>query len=255
MIKNNNNNPPYVRKKISPTLFAFSAIALLLLASSPLLLLSNPILLQPVQAQTTTMTFNTQSAGGSMQCCPENVQATLTFDAQGIPSSSDFRSAKITNGTFQLNFPSSGGQKYDGSILSGQYKTIGMVESLDMVGQMAQNPGYNYTISTQCSTSDDNDSEIDLDINNRLGDLTGTFSGVVECNPSQGEGHATQTYSSMTGSSEDGDSNSKDGDGDGIPDSSDNCTHNSNPRCFKEGDATTTITQSSSSSMAGNQTR
>ena len=39
MIKNNNNNnTPYLRKKISPTLFVLSAIALLLLASSPLLL-------------------------------------------------------------------------------------------------------------------------------------------------------------------------------------------------------------------------
>ena len=31
------------------------------------------------------------------------------------------------------------------------------------------------------------------------------------------------------------DTESRDGDGDGIPDSSDRCTHNSNPRCFKEG--------------------
>ena len=44
---------------------------------------------------------------------------------------------------------------------------------------------------------------------------------------------------------------SRDSDGDGIPDSSDRCTHNSNPRCFKED----TTTQSSSTSMAGNQTR
>jgi hypothetical protein len=40
------------------------------------------------------------------------------------------------------------------------------------------------------------------------------------------------------GSSQDSD----DGDGDGIPDSSDRCTHNSNPRCFKEGDTSTTTT-------------
>lgn len=173
------------------------------------------------------MTFNIQSAGGSFQCCPNNL-ATLTFDAQGTPSSSDFRSAKITNGTFQLDITGSGGEEYNGRILSGQYKTIGMVESLYMVGQSAQNPGYNYTISTQCSTSDD-DNQITLDVASLEEDQTGTFSGVVECNPSQGEGHATQTSSSMTGSSQDGD-----GDGDGIHDSSDRCTHNSNPRCYKE---------------------
>jgi hypothetical protein len=40
MIKNNNNTPYLRKNKISPTLFAFSAIALLLLAASPLLLLS-----------------------------------------------------------------------------------------------------------------------------------------------------------------------------------------------------------------------
>ena len=253
-----------MRKDTSSTLVTLSAAAVgVLMLASPLVL-SN-LLLQPVQAQT-TMTFNTQSADGSMHCCPESVQATLTFDAQGTPSSSDFRSAKITNGTFQLNFPSSGGQKYDGSILSGQYKTIGMVESLDMVGQSAQNPGYNYTISTQCSTSDGDDNEIDLDVNNPLeGDQKGTFSGVVECNPSQGEGHATQTSSSMTAgaTTQDRESgNSKDGDRDGIPDSSDKCTHNSNTRCFKEGDTSTSTTStdqqqssSSSSSSSGNQTR
>jgi hypothetical protein len=49
----------------------------------------------------------------------------------------------------------------------------------------------------------------------------------------------------MTGTTaQDRDSNSRDGDGDGdgIPDSSDRCTHNSNPRCFKEGDTSTTTT-------------
>jgi hypothetical protein len=51
----------------------------------------------------------------------------------------------------------------------------------------------------------------------------------------------------------------QDSDGDGIPDSSDKCIHNSNPRCFKEGEAssTTTTTQQEqpSSNRTGNQTR
>ena len=44
---------PYMRKKISPTLLALSAIALLLLASSPLLLLLSPFTMS-VFAQTET---------------------------------------------------------------------------------------------------------------------------------------------------------------------------------------------------------
>jgi hypothetical protein len=44
---------PYMRKKISPTLFTLSAIALLLLASSPLLLLLSPFTIR-VFAQTET---------------------------------------------------------------------------------------------------------------------------------------------------------------------------------------------------------
>jgi hypothetical protein len=68
---------PYMRKDTSTLLIISAAIALLLASS---LLLSNP-LIQPALAQT-SMTFNTQSAGGSFQCCPNN-PATPTFDAQG----------------------------------------------------------------------------------------------------------------------------------------------------------------------------
>jgi hypothetical protein len=53
---------------------------------------------------------------------------------------------------------------------------------------------------------------------------------VVEC--SQGGGGTTQSSSSsMTGTTQDGD---RGGDGDGVPDSSDRCANNSNPRYFKE---------------------
>ena len=66
------------------------------------------------------------------------------------------------------------------------------------------------------------------------------------------------SYSAMTATTtQDGGSNSnngddRDSDGDGIPDSSDSCTHNSNPRCFKEGDDSTT---EQPSNRTGNQTR
>jgi hypothetical protein len=66
--------------------------------------------------------------------------------------------------------------------------------------------------------------------------LGGEFSGAVECSPSQGVGNTTAqpsspspSSSSMTGTTQDGDS-----DGDGIPDPSDKCADNSNPRCYKE---------------------
>ena len=112
------------------------------------------------------------------------------------------------------------------------------------------------TIFTSCSTL----------ANNRIGmtDLydeiyIGTFYGPVEC--SHQGGNTTITTTTPTTNQQESSSSmaagsSQDGDGDGIPDSSDKCTHNSNPKCFKEADASTTTTQSSSTtSMAGNQTR
>ncbi len=98
------------------------------------------------------------------------------------------------------------------------------------------------------------------------------FRGLVECTSSSqgGGGNATTTTAQPTSSSPvTGTTNTNtntntttnttqdsDGDRDGIPDSSDKCTHNSNPRCFKEGETSTTTAQSSSTtSMARNQTR
>jgi hypothetical protein len=54
---------------------------------------------------------------------------------------------------------------------------------------------------------------------------------VAQLNVSKGEGN-TASSSSMTGTN----TTAQNSDGDGIPDSSDRCTHNSNLRCFKEGD-------------------
>ena len=76
------------------------------------------------------------------------------------------------------------------------------------------------SITTSCSTADFNS----IDITGSTVDNFGDFNGAVEC--SKGGGN---TASSMTGSTQDGD-----GDGDGIPDSSDRCANNSNPRCYKD---------------------
>jgi len=80
-------------------------------------------------------------------------------------------------------------------------------------------------IVTSCDTSDDTI---------LLGELGvfGIFNGDVECSSSSQEGRGggdttTQSSSMAAGSSQGGDR-------DGVPDSSDKCTHSSNPRCFKD---------------------
>ena len=78
-------------------------------------------------------------------------------------------------------------------------------------------------MNSECSTSNLNDISIMFTENGA--DFV-TFHGAVEC--SQGGG--TQS-SSMTGTTQD---EHRDGDGDGVPDSSDRCLNNLNPRCFKE---------------------
>jgi len=88
--------------------------------------------------------------------------------------------------------------------------------------------GGNIQILTSCSTSASNS----IRVLTPQGDL-GDFSGPVECSSQGGGNNTTQesTSSMASGSSQDSDS---DEDGDGIPDSSDRCTHDSNPRCYKE---------------------
>jgi Thrombospondin type 3 repeat len=192
---------PYMRKDTSSTLLAFSAIALLLLASP--LLLSN-VLVQPAQAQT-TLSFRTPT--------PANGDSgTLTFDAQGTTSTSDPSSVDITNGTIQWQTD----QTYTGEIYSGSFNnnTRGGAISFN-----AKINNLDSSVSSPCRTVDSN--SITLTYQNGRYE----FNGPVECSSSQGGGNTAS--SSMTGTAQDSD-------GDGIPDSSDNCSHNSNPRCFKE---------------------
>jgi hypothetical protein len=253
-----NNTKSYFRKDTS-TLFISSAAMAMLLSST--LLLSNTLLLQSVQAQT-AMTFQSPTAaGGNFRCA--NVVATVTFDAQGT-ASSDFQSANITGGTFQVIYSRTGDTAYSGSINSGTFtndnsggtlEIYGVVNNADSLFPSCASQGSHLQISTTCSGSNEN--TIDVYNEDNYGSILGVFSGAVEC--SQGGGTTQPTSSMAAGSSQDSDR-------DGIPDSSDKCTHNSNPRCFKEGGDTSTTTttneqeqqpssSSSSNNMTGNQTR
>jgi hypothetical protein len=241
-----------VRKKISSTLVTLSA-AIALLLGSLLLPLSNFI--QPVQAQN-SMTFKATPDRGNYHCA--NVQATLTFDAQGT-ASSDFQSANITSGSFQIIYSATGDTAYSGRINSGTYTNDNSGGTLDMYGVVddadglfpsCASQGSNLKIHTPCSGS--NDSGVGVFNEDNGGSILGIFYSPVEC--SQGGGN---TASSMTGTT-----TAQDSDSDGIPDSSDKCPHNSHHRCYKEGDTNTTTTNStttdqpssSSSNGNGNQT-
>jgi hypothetical protein len=218
---------PYVRKDTSTLLvLSAAAIALLLLAST-VLPLSN-LLLQPVQAQT-SMTFRTTQP--AITTDPNTgLKFTLTFAAQGTMSSSNPQSGSITEGTFQISSEQDGKIATSGHISQGQFSNSSSGASISMVSTVVKGPDtYHYTIITDCSKSNDNKIIVEIE-----GGPRPEYSGPVECSSSQGGGN---TASSMTGTP------TQDGDGDGIPESSDRCTHNSNPRCFKEGDTRTTTTQ------------
>jgi hypothetical protein len=271
----------YFRKDTSTLLALSAAIALLLLASP--LVLSN-FLLQPAQAQTKSVSFRTTTesaadgnssssiSGGDSDSnvsfrtptaahgslCTDDV-AYVTFDVQGT-ASSGYQNLNVTGGTFQITSSSGGQILYSGTITSGhnggRLTMEGPLHSVPS-GTACATRDQGIAILTSCSTSNTNSIDV---INEEAGIYIGDFSGPVECS-SQGGDTTTpeqQSSSSMTGSSQDRDS---DGDGDGIPDSSDKCPHNSNHRCFKEGDTSNTTNQqpqsssSSSSNRTGNQTR
>jgi hypothetical protein len=244
-------NIPYLRNNISISLALSAALALVLL-TSPLLPLSNP-LLQPVQAQT-TMTFKTpKPADGTTG--DTDIAATLTFDVHGTttPGSTNL---KVTNGTFQITSKENGKILSSGSISRGSLTDLSGGAKLNLQSIIGD-PANPLVIDTRCSTSATNGIFVHL----VTGAPVGGFSGVVECS-SQG-GNTTTTTNQQESSSSRAAGSPQDGDRDGVPDSSDNCTHNSNPRCFKEGDTSTTSTHeqeqppssTSSNNRTGNQTR
>ncbi|MFL6422029.1 MAG: hypothetical protein ACJ71R_00375, partial [Nitrososphaeraceae archaeon] len=176
-----------MRNNLSISL-ALSAIALLL--ASPLLPLSNPLLLlQPVQAQT-SMTFKTPKPATYTD--PATGQEwTLTFDAQGTASSSGSQSAKITNGTFQIDNIQAGKILFSGNIQRGSFtnNTIGGL----VLAQGDLEQGGNLYITTPCSSSDP--TSIDVDIHTNQGDETLGFEGGVECSVGGGDTNTNQQES------------------------------------------------------------
>ena len=236
MIKNNNTQ--YMRKKISSTLLVFSAAIALLLASP--LVFSNPLLLQPVQAQT-TFTFKTPTPSTGNSEYLGNV--TLTFQGHGTISPK--YGLENLAGDYEIpNF-----QK--GSI-SGGYSTndSGRV-SLDLILMSDDDKDpVQYHLDTACGVSGYSVPSTWSSPGDSI-----SFEGPVECSTSssQGGGNTASSPSQTTGTTT---TTTKDSDGDGKPDSSDRCPHNSNPRCFKEGaDTGSTTTQQQSSNRNGNQTR
>jgi hypothetical protein len=217
---NQNNNTPGLRKNRIWTLLILSAATLMLLLTSTLLSLSNPLLLQPVQAQT-NLSFRTPIPANGTYYTGE--AASITFDAQGETFINSVRLE--ANGTYQITASSSGQVLSSGSISRVQGCCLSNPSNGDKITIIT---GDNTEISTSCSTSNQNN------IGVQAGELSENFQGPVECSSSQGGDttttHATQpSSSSMTGTT-----STQDSDGDGIPDSSDKRTHNSNQRCYKE---------------------
>jgi hypothetical protein len=248
------NNIPYLRDKIS-TFIVLSAAILLLLLASPLVL-SN-FLLQPVQATaqyTSVQTPNSVVLGDT--CNVANAE--LTFDAKGSPSSGS--SSTLTSGTFQVTDSSSGqilwsGDLYQGSIGSDGDSNGGpevdIVYSVDG-NNLVCNAGSQLWVTTYCTRGGNTTIALETD-SGSMGGVT----GAVDCGFGSDTTAQPSSSSPMSGTTTH-DRDSRDGDGDGIPDSSDRCANNSNPRCYKEGgDTSTTSTQQqpASSNRTGNQTR
>jgi hypothetical protein len=235
-----NNIKSYFRKDTSTLFISSAAIALLL--SSTLLLSNALLLLQPAQATTISFTsIQTKNPVKLGRAC-NAANATLTFEAKG-------NGETLTNGTFQITNSSSGQILWSGD-LSRARSQEGILLDYGVHGNVPVcgiGSGHLLEIETGCGG-------YGIHLSTDGGNIGDYFPGVVNCElPSD---TAAQPSSSMTGTTNTQDS---DGDRDGIPDSSDKCTHNSNPRCFKEGDASTTTTtqqqQPSTSSSSGNQTR
>jgi hypothetical protein len=92
--------------------------AALILLASPLLLFN---LLQPVQAQTTPLIFRTREPARSDNDGCLDSDATLTFDAEGTPSSSSPQRLDITSGTSKVTSIRDERNSYSGNINGGSF--------------------------------------------------------------------------------------------------------------------------------------
>jgi hypothetical protein len=250
-------NIPYL-EKISISL-AFSAVILLLLPTISQLLLFNVI---PAQAQTHLSFRTTEPASGSDADCMA-ADATLTFDAQGTPSSSNPQHLDITSGTFKVTARDDEQKSYSGNLASGSFTSNsgGGVENFALGGTIdnASNTtncsieGATFSIGAPCSTSNDGASNPVTISTHYVAQVPvfNNFNGVVECSPQGGGGgggdtttQSPSTSSSMAGSSQDtdgdGDGDSDDDD-DGLSDAGDNCPNNPYLRCYTEGTTTVVV--------------
>jgi len=223
----------------TPTLLVFSAAIALLLANP--LVLSN-FLLQPVQATSLPPSIQTPNPVALGDNC--NVaNAQITFNAQGMDGPSP-------KGAFQITDSSSGQILWSGDFYSATPGDDGSDEEVDLVYNVDNNSivcgaGSQLWVYTYCTQAPPNPNIV---LETDVGAMGGV-NGAVDCGVS-GDTTTAQPSSSVTGTT------AQDSDRDGIPDSSDRCIHNSNPRCFKEGaDTGSTTTQQQSSNRNGNQTR
>ena len=222
-----------MRNKTSISL-AFSAAILLLAATGPLLLFN----VIPVQAQSNFSFRTTQPADGFVQC--SSTSATLTFDAQGTPSSTNPQRVDITGGTFQISDSGDGQILYSGNIHNGRFSNSSGGGGLILYTAVNHVPNGTstcastadtLTIDTLCSTSNGN--PIDIGFLGQGSDGFGTFHGAVDCSQ-RGGGDTTTQSSSSSSSSMTG--TTQDRDGDGILDANDNCPNLPHTTCYKEGD-------------------
>jgi hypothetical protein len=228
-----------VLRKNMLTLSAFSAAVLLLLAAaSSLIPLSN--LLQPVQAQSSLSFRTTEPADGS-DTCTRNT-ATLTFDAQGTPSSSHPQYVDITSGTFRITSNHDGQTLYSGNIIyggryvntsgGGEFALNAQANDVTNNTSACISKGEDIRITTSCSTSDTNGINVYTPSQYEFAN----FQGAVDCSQRGGGDTTTQQSSSMTGTT-----TQQDRDGDGILDANDNCPNLPYTRCYKEGDTAVVV--------------
>ena len=145
----------------------------------------------------------------------------------------------ITGGTFQISDNRDGQILYSGNIHSGRFSNGSGGGGLILNTEVNHVPngtstcastGGSLTIDTPSSTSNVN--AINIGVPGQGVDSFGTFRGAVD--PSQGRDATTQSSSSMTGTTQDGD-------GDGILDANDNCPNLTHTSCYKEGDTAVVV--------------
>jgi hypothetical protein len=234
------NNIPYLRNKI-PTLLTISVAALaLLMLTSPLVL--SHFLLQPVQATgknipglTSIQTSNPVALGDF--CNVANAE--LTFNAQSADNGATLSSGtfKVTNSSNSSQIWWSGG--FDSASAGGaaqdEVDIFYNVDKNGLNGGELCGAGTLLSVEAYCTQPPPNPNII-VSTN---GGIVGGVNGIVNCEFLSDTTAQPSSSSSVTGTTT---TITQDSDDDGIPDSSDRCTHNSNPRCFKEGDASTTTT-------------